>query len=45
VIPCPAADEYDPYFAGYIALAEGDVFAQLERQLKSIQHPGPGENL
>ena len=28
----PAADEYDPYYAGYIALAEDDVLEQLKRQ-------------
>lgn len=37
MIPRPAADEYDPYYAGYIALAEADVFAQLERQVSNIR--------
>jgi hypothetical protein len=31
VIPRPATGEYDPYYAGYIALAENELFAQLER--------------
>jgi hypothetical protein len=55
VIPRPAADEYDPYYAGYIARAEDDVFAQLERQVTHLQdrasisedlastRPAPGE--
>lgn len=33
----PAADEFDAYFAGYVARSSPDVLAQLERQAAALE--------
>lgn len=55
MIPRPEPAEYDPYYAGYIALAEADVLEQLDRQIAEVRNfahiedaraskpPAPGE--